>query len=110
MVSLLPLTIACPQCGSQDVVYSCEPDCCFNHVCGTCYTSFELVTTLVGEQPGTLDTPQADRDSCAPTVACARCESIEVCLLDTGETPPRLICLSCHALLALGFSEVSPRA
>ena len=48
-MTLKPLAFACPQCGSYEVVYSCKPDCCFNHVCSQCYTTFEPVTTKTGE-------------------------------------------------------------
>ena len=39
------LEIACPQCGSKEVFYSCTPGCCFNHVCSDCGTTFEPATT-----------------------------------------------------------------
>ena len=42
------LAIACPQCGSKDVFYSCTPNCCFNHVCSDCGTTFEPATTSKG--------------------------------------------------------------
>lgn len=110
MPHLLPLTVTCPQCGSRDVVYSCEPECCFNHVCGACYTSFQLVTAELDERLAIPDVALPERDSCAPTVACAHCESLAVYLLDTGDSSsPRLICTACHTRLELGFTEVSSR-
>ena len=47
---LRPLTIACPSCGSTDVTYTCEPKCCFNHICAACYTTFELATEALGRR------------------------------------------------------------
>ena len=41
--------VRCPQCNSADVVYSCEPKCCYNHVCAECRSTFELNTVKTGE-------------------------------------------------------------
>ena len=48
-MTLIPISVVCPQCGSGEVFYSCNPTCCYNHVCNHCYTTFELETTRVGE-------------------------------------------------------------
>ncbi len=104
MVKFLPLTVSCPNCGSQDITYTCEPNCCFNHLCGNCYTAFELGTNLVGEETGKVEPPSGERDTCAPTVACARCESLEVFAANrTDGVAGKLICTSCLALLQLEF-------
>jgi transcription elongation factor Elf1 len=101
----LPLTIRCPACGSGDVVYSCTPDCCFNHVCNACLNSFELATKDLGESlaSGSLETQGPD--SCEPTVSCARCGSLKLLMMDEGVTPGRLACSACNTLLELEFVE-----
>jgi hypothetical protein len=98
-----PLTTTCPACGSKDIVYSCEPACCFNHVCSSCLNSFELLTRDLGESGPSMDMEPEERDPCAPTVACARCKSLNVYM--AGENPARLSCASCHAMLELVFSS-----
>jgi len=109
-MTLLPLTIQCPACGSSDVTYTCEPTCCFNHVCGACYTAFELYTQPLGGTLQGMQAPAAERDSLAPTVACARCESLDVYILAREDTPSQqLVCAACHALLELGFVSVDLR-
>lgn len=108
-MKLAPLSIACPQCGSLDVVYSCKPDCCFNHVCSKCYTTFQPLTTRVGEYAGDLGTLPPDPDPSGPTAACARCGEIKLFAIADGEpSPPRLLCVSCKALLTLELTEVCP--
>ena len=103
---LSPISISCPQCGSKDVVYSCQPTCCFNHVCNNCYTTFELETTKVGEMQEDFAMPP-DPDPSNATAPCARCgESKVFDIVDSQD--PRYLCVSCRALLALHFTEVSP--
>src|SRR5215216_4739326 len=102
-MAYLPLAISCPSCASTEIVYSCEPACCFNHVCSTCLNSFELSTRDLGETASTISVTAAERDTCAPTVACARCKGLNVYLLE--ETPLTLFCASCRALLELVFSS-----
>lgn len=100
-----PLAVVCPDCGSEDVIYSCHPDCCFNHVCGACLKSFELFTEDLGEKLAAVEAPAFERDSSKPTVACARCHSLEVYqLAEGGAADVRLICASCHTLLRLGIT------
>jgi len=107
---LRPLTVACPACGSENVTYTCEPSCCFNHVCGDCYSSFELFTELLGDNPGAGQKPSQERDSLAPTVACARCESLDVFMVEEAASPSRpLVCAACQASLQLGFASVDVR-
>jgi len=107
---LSPLTVQCPACGSSDVTYTCEPKCCFNHLCGACYTSFELFTQPTGGTLKAMEVPPAERDSLAPTVACARCESLDVYMVGGEESSPNhLVCAACHTLLELGFSSVDSR-
>jgi hypothetical protein len=101
------LQVQCPSCGSSDITYTCEPRCCFNHICAVCYTTFELFTASLDRALTGLAKPLLERDCLAPTVACARCDSLEVYMLGpTGNSPSELVCVECHALLQLGFAAV----
>jgi len=100
------ISVSCPQCGSRDVIYSCQPTCCFNHVCNNCYTTFELETTKVGEMQEDFEMPP-DPDPSSPTGPCARCGEAKVFAIVGGQDP-KYVCVSCKALLALHFTEVSP--
>jgi hypothetical protein len=109
-VTLRPLTVACPSCGSSDVTYTCEPRCCFNHICATCYTTFELATETLGHTLSGIAAPLTERDCLAPTVACARCDSIDVYLVeDIGSPSEQLLCTACHALLKLNVEAIEAR-
>ena len=106
---LLPLSVACPNCGSKDVTYTCEPKCCFNHLCGSCYSTFELVTTALGKKLHDVQVPAPTRDSLAPTVACALCESLDLFQVDEGQgRSDKLFCSACQAVLKLEFEAVQP--
>jgi len=103
------LSIACPHCGSSDVVYSCNPACCFNHVCNRCYTTFEPVTTKVGDFTGEIGPVPPDPDPTGPTAACARCGEITLlAITDDGIPRGRIVCTSCKALLTLQVTAVEP--
>jgi hypothetical protein len=105
-----PLIVPCPSCGSYEITYTCEPKCCFNHICAGCYTTFELFTKPLGQKLGGIETPTQARDSLAPTVACAQCESLEVYMVTSdGGAPGMLICIDCHGLLQLGFDAIESR-
>ncbi len=109
-MALRPLSIQCPSCGSSAITYTCEPRCCFNHLCAACYTTFELFTEPLNRTLTGLEKPSEARDDLAPTVACARCESVEVYVVDqAGEAQGALLCIDCHALLRLGFDAVEAR-
>jgi len=103
---LSPISIACPQCGSKDVIYSCQPTCCFNHVCNNCYTTFELETTKVGESHEAFAMPP-DPEASSPTASCARCGEAKVFAINDSEAA-KYVCVSCKALLTLSFTEISP--
>ncbi len=109
-MTLTPISVPCPQCGStSDVVYSCNPACCFNHVCGRCYTTFELATTKAGEASGDFGPLPPEPDPTGPTVPCARCGEIKLfAIADGGRPTGQLLCVSCKALLTLDFTEVAP--
>jgi hypothetical protein len=105
-----PLQVQCPSCGSSDITYTCEPKCCFNHICAACYTTFELFTEPLGRVRTSMEKPLQERDSLAPTVACAQCNSIEIYMVEAaGGVPGELVCVECHALLRLGFDAVESR-
>ncbi len=94
----------CPHCQSSDVFYTCTPNCCFNHVCNECSSSFELSTSpLPGPVPEEAGHPP-DRDSCAPTVPCAKCQGINVYQLPGGKA---LFCLDCRSLLKIEYENVA---
>jgi hypothetical protein len=110
-MTVYPLRVQCPACHSSDITYTCEPRCCFNHICAVCYTTFELFTEILEQsQPLALGTPVPERDCLAPTVACARCESVEVYMVEPGEASPGvLICCQCHTLLRCTIANVEAR-
>jgi hypothetical protein len=104
-VTLTPLTVACPECASRDVLYSCKPECCFNHVCNQCYTTFELETERVGELQEDFTMPP-DPDPSAPTAPCARCGECKIFVLSDGPHSGQHLCVSCRALLKLSIIDV----
>lgn len=98
------LEIACPTCGSPDVVYSCTPSCCFNHVCSHCTTTFQPITAATGAKHPPITPPDPLPDCTDPTVACARCDSTAVYL-----TPEdKLVCSACRAVLQMELSDICP--
>jgi hypothetical protein len=105
-----PLLVQCPSCGSGDITYTCEPKCCFNHICAACYTTFQLFTEPLGRVLAGFEKPRQERDCLAPTVACARCDGVEVYMVGpAGDAQSELVCAECRALLRLGFDTVESR-
>jgi hypothetical protein len=98
------LSMQCPSCGSAEIVYSCEPKCCFNHVCADCTTAFYPFTTRTGQRLPGVSPPDPLPDCTEPTVACARCESTAVFALADG----RLVCTACGEVLTMALSEAPP--
>ena len=98
------LGLACPVCRSGEILYSCEPKCCFNHVCADCRTTFEPVTRAVGGTLTGVAPPDPLPECTEPTVACAKCESTRVYVLEDG----RLVCAACGSLLELELTEICP--
>ncbi|MBM3797331.1 MAG: hypothetical protein FJW31_25530 [Acidobacteria bacterium] len=100
--------MACPTCGSGEIVYSCSPACCFNHVCADCRTTFEPATAVVSGKPrpaaGSIVPPDPLPDCTEPTAACARCESTAVYAAASGE----LVCGACGTWLTLELTEIAP--
>jgi hypothetical protein len=102
-----PLLVRCPSCSSSDITYTCEPKCCFNHICAACYTTFELFTEPLARVLADVEKPRQERDCLAPTVACAQCDSVEVYMIEPVDgAQSELVCADCHALLRLGFTAV----
>ena len=108
-MTLAQLAIACPQCGSYEVFYSCNPACCFNHVCNHCYTTFEPVTSRVGEFQGEIGPIPPALDPSGPTAACARCGGCHLfSVAEDGNPSGQLLCVCCKALLTLELTEIAP--
>jgi hypothetical protein len=104
VIKALALTLNCPRCGSSDLVYSCEPECCFNHVCGDCLGSFQLQTLDLGNSLAAFSFEQQERDCLAITVACARCKGLNVAMIaGEGGVEPQLVCVDCKTLLGIEF-------
>jgi hypothetical protein len=107
-VQSLKEIVRCPQCAGTDIIYSCEPKCCFNHVCADCRSTFELNTQKTGrfdhETAITADEPQ----SAEPTTGCASCESLKVAVLSTGADETLLLCAKCRAVSRLVVEEFVP--
>ena len=91
-------------CGSREIFYSCTPNCCFNHVCSDCSTTFEPQTIAGDEVLSGIEPPDPLPDASDPTVACAKCDSTAVYTLSDG----RLACAKCGRVLKLEITEVSP--
>lgn len=98
------LEIHCPVCHSAEVFYSCTPNCCFNHVCSECGTTFEPMTRKTGSRLSGLLPPDPPADAADPTAECAGCASTEVCMAEDGT----VVCAKCGAVLVLELTEVAP--
>lgn len=98
------LAVPCPLCASHEVVYTCEPRCCFNHVCTACKASFLLATEVAG---GRSDGPAAvdPKESGEPTARCCACRSLDVISLDSGGC----VCAACGVNLKLVYQDVEAR-
>ena len=97
--------IRCPKCGGAEIVYSCEPKCCFNHVCADCRSTFEINTQKTGRSESTLAESIPEPDSSDPTTACASCESLRVAVLSSSENETLLVCGNCHAVSRMLIEE-----
>jgi hypothetical protein len=99
--------VRCPTCGSADVIYSCEPKCCFNHVCGECRTSFQLVASKTGRFD--RDTPVEAQEPASgdPTACCPACESLRLAIVSSTGSDTTLICENCRAVLKLAYEDVA---
>ena len=105
-MTLAPLSFNCPRCGSADIVYSCTPSCCFNHVCSQCYATFEPETERVGEYTGELGV-LPETDAAGATAPCARCgEHRLFAISDASPTSGQVLCISCRAVLTLRLNAL----
>ena len=100
--------VVCPSCGGAEIVYSCEPKCCFNHVCADCRSTFEINTAKTGRFDRTTPIEVTEPDSSDPTTACASCESLRVAVLSTSSDETLLLCADCRAVSRLLIEEFVP--
>jgi DNA-directed RNA polymerase subunit RPC12/RpoP len=98
------LEIPCPQCGSNEVFYSCTPNCCYNHVCSNCGTTFEPETSAAGGFVKGVIPPDPLPDSTDPTAECAACHGTSVYMTEDGG----VVCGKCGARLVLELTEIAP--
>lgn len=102
---LEPLQAQCPVCGSDAVVYSCSPTCCFNHVCAECRASWQQGTELLATAPPAGIVPPASAESGGESYTpCARCSDPVLRLSGTDD----LYCPNCRVLLRLRCTAVQP--
>ena len=107
-LSALKDVVRCPQCGSKDVVYSCEPKCCFNHVCADCRSTFELNTSKTGRFDQQAEISAEEPASDEPTTGCASCGSLKVAVLRSSPAETLLLCADCEAVSKLVIEEFVP--
>ncbi len=108
MAATLKDLIRCPKCGGAEIVYSCEPKCCFNHVCADCRSTFEINTHKTGRFDRDSQLAFAEPASGEPTTGCAHCESLNLAVLRTGPDETLLLCGKCRAVLKLAIEEFVP--
>ncbi len=105
MATALKDIIRCPQCGGAEIVYSCEPKCCFNHVCADCRSTFELNTAKTGRFDHQSAIQAEEPASGEPTTGCTNCDSLKVAVLSASEGETLLLCGTCRAVLRLEVEE-----
>lgn len=100
--------VCCPQCGGREIIYSCEPKCCFNHVCADCRSTFELNTQKTGRFDHETAISAEEPPSGEPTTGCASCESLRIAVLSSRTDETLLLCAVCHAVSRLVVEEFVP--
>ncbi len=105
MTQTLKDLVRCPKCAGTEIVYSCEPKCCFNHVCADCRSTFEINTKKTGTFDRESDLPFNEPESGDPTTGCANCDSLNLAVLCTGGDETLLVCGKCRAVLKLAIEE-----
>jgi len=100
--------IACPKCGGKEIVYSCEPKCCFNHVCADCRSTFELNTSKTGRFDHQTAITAEEPGSSDPTTGCASCGSLRVAVIRRTPEETLLLCADCRAVSRLAIEEFVP--
>jgi DNA-directed RNA polymerase subunit RPC12/RpoP len=108
MTATLKELIRCPKCGGREIVYSCEPKCCFNHVCADCRSTFEINTHKTGRFDREAAREFSEPLSGEPTTGCAACDSLGLAVLSTSEQETLLLCGRCRAVLTLAIEEFVP--
>ncbi len=98
--------VRCPNCASEQIVYTCEPKCCFNHLCAGCQTTFQLITQKLGGSPLPPRSDVTPPESSDPTAACAACESLRV--YGVSVSGSKVACADCGALLGLAYEDIAP--
>jgi DNA-directed RNA polymerase subunit RPC12/RpoP len=86
------------------VFYSCTPNCCFNHVCAECGTTFEPETSVTGKFVSGVIPPDPLPEAADPTAECAKCNSTAVYLAEDDS----IVCAKCGAILVLELTEIAP--
>jgi hypothetical protein len=99
--------IRCPKCGGSEIIYSCEPKCCFNHVCADCRSTFEINTEKTGEFDYGSKLDFAEPESGEPTTACAACECLSIAVIESNEEI-RIVCGKCRAVSRVVIEEFAP--
>jgi hypothetical protein len=105
MTPSLKEIVRCPKCGGREIVYSCEPKCCFNHVCADCRSTFQLNTHKTGGFDRESALEFAEPPSGEPTTGCAACESLKLAVLSSSGEETLLLCGNCRAVLRLAIEE-----
>ncbi|MGI9103733.1 MAG: hypothetical protein ACR2IF_14940 [Terriglobales bacterium] len=100
--------IRCPKCAGSEIVYSCEPKCCFNHVCADCRSTFEINTVKTGQVMTAATTQVDEPESGEPTTWCASCESLRVAVLKSEDHQTLLFCGACGAISKMVIEEFVP--
>ena len=100
--------IRCPQCGGSEIVYSCEPKCCYNHVCADCRSTFELNTKKTGRFDRESAVEAKEPLSGEPTTGCANCDSLKIAVLKAGAGETLLLCGNCRSVVRLDIEEFVP--
>jgi hypothetical protein len=104
----LKQVLRCPHCGGGEIVYSCEPKCCFNHVCADCRSTFELNTTKTGRFDYDSRIEFREPPSGDPTTGCAHCGSLKIAVLSSHGNEILLLCGDCRSVLKLALEEFVP--
>lgn len=102
--STQPLRLTCPRCGGGEFVYSCEPSCCFNHVCVGCRAAFQTATVALGGKLQGLAPPDPLPDCTEPAAPCCECRSVAVYRVDDEVC----VCTDCGARLRLELGDEPP--
>ncbi len=100
--------VRCPKCGSAEIIYSCEPKCCFNHVCADCRSTFEINTQKTGIFDRTSQLEFCEPNSGDPTTACVNCDSLNLAVLRSDAQETLLVCGKCRSVLKLALEEFVP--